>query len=127
MMNLINLRRGRIMELTNVTLENCTPHEIIIVIDNQEPIVIPPSGIIPRVKSVVTNLGTINCIPVVRTELGEVENMPNPKPNTIFIVSSFVAQALTHRSDVVSPDTSPSSVIRDENGVIQGIKRLQQF
>jgi hypothetical protein len=115
------------MELTNVTLENCTPHEVAIVTDNQEPIVIPPSGIIPRVKSTVTNLGTINGIPVMKTELGQVENMPNPKPNTIFIVSSFVAQALTHRPDVVSPDTSPSSVIRDENGLIIGVKQLQKF
>jgi len=114
--------------VTNVTLENCTPHEVVIIVtDNQEPIVIPPSGIIPRIKSETNNVGTINGIPIVKTRLSDVENMPAPKPNTIFIVSSFVAQALTYRPDVVSPDTSPSSVIRDENGLIIGVKQLQKF
>jgi len=49
------------------------------------------------------------------------------KPMYVYIVSSLVAQAVKGRQDVVAPDTSPSGVVRDEQGRIIGVKRFQRW
>jgi len=46
-----------------------------------------------------------------------------PKPDTIYIVSSKVAQALPYRADIYSPDTSTFAV-RDTDGNIIGVRAL---
>ena len=47
-------------------------------------------------------------------------------PKKYFIVSSIVAQHVS-REDVLAPDTSPDSVVRDEKGRILGVRRFQVF
>ena len=131
---------------------NLTPHKIAIV-NGEEVIEISPSGTVARVKTVQKETGiTVFGIPVVKTEYTEIEGLPsvcenclikhectvslemrNGKtcglqfPEKIFIVSSIVAQAVKSRKDVIAPDTSPESAVRDEEGRIIGIKRFQMF
>lgn len=109
---------------------NLTPHNVTLCNEESEAIVqIPPSGQISRVKTQATKVGEVevdgNCIPIVSTNYGEVEDLPNPEPETTYVVSVLVLQALRgQRSDVVAPDTGPESVVRDGEGHIFGVKRL---
>jgi len=109
---------------------NLTPHEVVVRNGNYE-IRIPPSGKVARVQqefkvfpSLKNGLGEI---PVVGVARGKIENLPEPKNGTIYIVSGIVLEAVKARSsriDVFSPDTSPEGVIRDENGKIEAVRRL---
>jgi len=56
-----------------------------------------------------------------------VEQCEHQEPIDYYIVSSLVAQSLRRRKDIVAPDTSPQSVVRDENGQIIGVKRFQRW
>ena len=69
-------------------------------------------------------------IDVVTKQYGVVEGLPEQEEGVYLIVSLMVAQALKSqgiiRSDIISPDTGPGSVIRDEDGHIKGVKRFQK-
>jgi len=113
--------------MESVKFVNLTPHEIKIVGEDGEVRVVPPSGQIARVRSEQTVVGEVNGVPIVKTTFGDVEGLPEPQPNTVFIVSSLVAQLVPHRDDVVAPDTSPSGAVRDADGRIIGVKRFQRW
>ena len=108
-----------------VKFVNLTPHEIVI-FDNEGRSVIkriPPSGQVARVSVKRTKVAEIDGVPVYKTEYGEIEGLPEPKEDTVYIVSILVLQALKGtRKDVVAPDTSPASAIRDEQGRIKGVR-----
>jgi hypothetical protein len=56
---------------------------------------------------------------------GEVEGLPDPSDDTIYIVSMLVAQRCAGRRDVFCPGTGPNDgCIRDEKGRIQAVTRL---
>lgn len=110
---------------------NLTPHRIVIIVEdeNRNPYVyeFPPSGNVARVTSTQTEVMRINNIPVVKTKFGDVEGLPEPKEDMVYIVSSIVGQALAgKRSDILSPDTGPTA-IRDEQGRITAVRRFQQW
>lgn len=88
--------------------------------------VFEPSGIVPRLSTKTEPAGKIGEIPVVRNTMGRPENVPEPKEGTAYIVSFLVASALPERDDLIAPDTTPDSVVRDENGRIVGVKRFQK-
>lgn len=93
---------------------------------------LPPSGIIARCKTdrqIIDSFiledvdGWDITVPVTKTRFGEVEGLPEPKENTIYIVSSLVAQAVPDREDVFFPD----DIVRDEQGNIIGCRALGKF
>ena len=107
---------------------NLTPHVITIVNDNGEKIIeIPPSGEVVRVNISQEIVRYVDGIPVKKTVFNDIQNLPEPQNDTIFIVSTIVLQALKdkgiNRDDVVAPDTN--SAVRDENGRIIGVKGFQ--
>jgi len=118
---------------------NLTPHEIIIVNEGcpskvadrtelQQYVIdrFPPSGLVARVKADRVKIGEYNGIPVFKTVFGGVEGLPAPERGVIYIVSTLVLQALKgKRNDVVAPDTSPQSAVRDESGKIIAVKGFQ--
>jgi hypothetical protein len=53
--------------------------------------------------------------PVVSTKFGEVIGLPEPKPDTVYVVSALVASAVRRR-DVLSP----GSLVRDKEGRVVG-------
>ena len=59
-------------------------------------------------------------VPVNQTRFGEVSDLPDPQPDTIYIVSALVAQAVPDRQDVFIVDDS----VRDEQGRIIGARAL---
>ena len=105
---------------------NLTPHTInIMPAGPTGPVVtIPPSGQVARCTVDRVQADTITVegvtIPVNRTQFGEVTGLPEPQPNTIYIVSAIVAQALPDRSDVFVVDDT----VRDEQGRIVGARAL---
>lgn len=96
-------------------------------------ITIPRTGIIARISQQREIVGHIEYkgeeIAMVRTRYGKVEGLPErPEPDTLYIVSSQVAQALSRdpawRGKLVVPDTGPGSAVRDQKGRIIGVKYL---
>ena len=87
---------------------------------------IPPSGKVVRVSSQCEPCGSIDGMTVVLCHEGEPRGLPDPKEGTVYLVSSVVAKAVKRR-DVLAPDTSDDGVIRDGNGYIMAVKRLQVF
>ncbi len=87
---------------------------------------IPPSGIVARVEVKQRKIKKEYGVMFVRHEYGEVHGIPEPREKTIYIVSSFVLNALrrhgVNRDDIVAPDTSPESVIRDDDGNIVAVR-----
>ncbi|OYT66079.1 hypothetical protein B6U74_01795 [Candidatus Bathyarchaeota archaeon ex4484_205] len=111
-----------------VRIVNLTQHPITIYDESGENVVeeIPPSGTVARVRAEQPVIGYINDVPVVKTEWGEVEGLPEPEECTVYVVSTLVLQALAgKRDDVVSPDTGPASAVRDETNRIIGVRRFQ--
>ncbi len=109
-------------------LVNLTPHSIRIYDANGEvQKVIDPSGEVVRVSVQHRILSEVDGVELATTILTDPVAVPEPQEGVTYIVSSLVAQQLTDRPDIVAPDTGPDSAVRDENGQIVGIRRLQKF
>jgi len=107
---------------------NMTPHTVVIDQGMGFKKGFLPSGEVARVSTRAVDDGEVKSIPVVRTTFGEVKGLPEEKEGTIYIVSSMVAQACRDtRHDLVSPDTSPESAVRDSDGRIVAVRRLQRW
>ena len=110
---------------------NLTPHEVVIFDSTGQNIIlkIPPSGQIARVSTTSTIVGLVDEIPIRKTIYGDIVGLPEPRSDTIYIVSTVVLIALKekgiHRNDVVSPDTNPDSAVRDDTGRIIGVRYFQ--
>ena len=108
-----------------IKIVNLTPHKITFIGDKGR-LGIDPSGTIARVSAKVKETGHIYVtkfgisIPITETTYGEVEGLPDPVDDTIYIVSSLVAQRVPDRKDVFIPNES----VRDENGHIIGCRSL---
>lgn len=110
---------------------NLTPHSITLR-SAQGDHVIPPSGRVARVAThevpadplPAPGQGAVS-IPVVTRTFGQVQDLPPPAPNTVYLVSSLVLSALagSGRTDVLAPDTGPTAV-RDDQGRIIAVTRL---
>lgn len=102
---------------------NLTPHEINICDEDGEILTSLPSKGVARVNTKEVVVDTIDNINVVKTKYLDVVDLPPPQLDTIYLVSILVLQALKgKRSDVLAPNTSPRSVIRDDKGQIKGVK-----
>ena len=107
---------------------NMTPHTVVIDQGMGFKKGFLPSGEVARVSTRAVSDGEVKSIPVVRTTFGEVKGLPEEKEGTIYIVSSMVAQACRDtRHDLVSPDTSPESAVRDSDGRIVAVRRFQRW
>ena len=105
-----------------VNIINLTPHSVMLkYADNDGLHTIEPSGTIARCVATTEVVGLINGLfNETRTVYGSVTDLPEPQPNTLYIVSSLVALALPKRHDLRIPNES----IRDEAGRIVGCKSL---
>ena len=106
---------------------NLTAHTINVV--NGESNIAYPSEGLARVKTVEKEIEKINGIPVVKTVYTDVEGLPEPEENTVYLVSTLVLQALKangiNRTDCLAPNTGLSGAIRDDQGRIIGVKGFQ--
>jgi len=97
---------------------NLTPHAINI-INGDTTTTIVPSGTVARVS--VQVVPTDN--PMLYTQqYGDVQDLPTPQDNTIYIVSALVLARVPHRTDVYAPLTAQA--IRNDAGQIIGVPGL---
>ena len=111
---------------------NLTPHKIDVIGEDGGLILsLPPSGEVARVTSERKLVGHLGPVPVFQTVFGDVVGLPDPQPDTIFVVSTIVLSALSaagvSRDDVVAPDTSPQGAVRDPEGRIVGVRGFQRL
>ena len=103
---------------------NLTPHTINFVgQDNAIIATIPSSGVAratQRREIVDTIVVDGISLPIARCTYGDVQGLPDPEADTIYIVSAITAQAVPERDDVFIVDDS----VRDENGRIIGVRGL---
>ena len=103
--------------MTTTNIINVTPHDITIVMDGATR-TFPRTGQVARVSQSETIVGSIDGIPVTEVVFGTPVDIPDPAPNTVFIVSRIVAAAMPDRDDFVIPGPA----VRNEEGVIIGAR-----
>ena len=102
---------------------NLTPHTITFA-PTDSSMIIPSSGVARVATAPGVDLGGgLWSAPT----WGDVEGLPAPQPDTIYVVSALVAGRCIGRPDVFSPGTGPNDgTIRDEAGRIKAVTRLIQ-
>ncbi len=111
--------------MANITITNCTPHDVNIVGEDGSVVAtIPASGIIPRCQATTEEVSTVQVdgvtIPLTASHFGDVYDLPEASDGTLFIVSRVVADAAPERHDLVVPD----QLVRDSSGQVVGAKSL---
>lgn len=96
---------------------NCTPHTV--TVNNN--VIEASDYALPRVNSKAIQVDSImledgGIIPIMKTEYGEVKNIPPVQEGVIYIVSRMVAAALPERKDLFFP----SELVRDSEGKVIG-------
>ncbi len=110
--------------MANITITNCTPHDINIVREDGSVVAtISASGILPRCQATTEEVDTVEVdgvtIPLTASHFGEVTDLPEASDDTLLIVSRVVADA-AKRHDLVVPD----QLVRDSSGQVVGAKSL---
>jgi len=102
--------------------ENLTPHIVrIFGQEGDEPVLtIPPSGEVARCSVESEQVGEKGGVSLFATTFGQVEGLPAPQPDTVYIVSMLVRSAVSERTDVASP----GELIRDDEGRPMGCRGL---
>ena len=106
-----------------MTIVNLTPHALSLIV-GPETVTVPPSGTVARVTVTREPAGAVTVdgvqVPLYRTTYGAVEGLPDPQPDTLYVVSALVASAARGRDDLVVPD----DLVRDEQGRVIGARGL---
>ena len=112
----------------DVKLVNLTHRTVVILShDYTELLRLNPSGTVASCEICPTITDYINGIPVGGYTYKAVRGVPSPKNGVVYVVTYAVLQALGgSRQDVVSPDTSQDSVVRDGKGVVRGVLRFRR-
>ena len=86
---------------------NLTPHEIVVEPLDGPAVRLPATRPAARVAEVIMDSSLHKTpdgvVEVHQIELREVEHLPDPAPDTMYVVSSMVAAAQPGRKDLVSP------------------------
>jgi hypothetical protein len=99
---------------------NCTPHPVNIYRKDGTVMSLPKGEVVPRLTTQEECINAVDGIEIYETTFGKVENLPEPKENTFYIVSRMVLDAKPDRMDLVSV----GSAIRDYRGNIIGCRGL---
>lgn len=95
---------------------NLTPHPLIILDRDGKSVSIPATGDVARVSSTDTVVGHINGITIHKVVFGDVVGVPDPRPDTVFLVSRMVKDRISDRDDVMVPGLA----VRDSDGRVIG-------
>jgi len=97
--------------------KNLTPHEVSIIAENGEKMVLPkaPTGTEARIDVLTEELEPIGGFKLICEHGTRIRNLPDPEDDVVFIVSARVMLA-ARRKDVVSP----GELLRDSEGIVVG-------
>ena len=112
---------------------NLCPHPITYsaVIDGRPQMVtLAPTDRPCRVQTESHDMGMLDHLPIQRQTFGQIYNLPNPAPDTVYVVSGIVMSALKERgierTDVIAPATGPrDNAMRNSDGQIVAVTRFQ--
>ncbi|MCK8827822.1 hypothetical protein MWH25_08720 [Natroniella acetigena] len=116
----LNLRQSAAVKFVNYTSHR------IKVMDEEENIVLDlkPAKRSARIRNRKEGIVEVAGVPIATELTRKVENLPPPQPGVLYVVSGYVKNVLSCRTDLVSPDTSDHSVVLDNNGNIEAVRRL---
>ncbi len=98
-----------------MTIVNLTPHKITISSkDCSIQLTLPSEDNPARCEEVTKHLEEFDGFPVVLKSYGEVENLPNPEKEVLYLVSMMVREACPDRKDLASP----GDLYRNEDGEV---------
>lgn len=104
-----------------MTIINLTPHAITFLDGNNSVLAtIEPSGVVARASQTRERVSEVNGIVVNQCSYGAVTGLPDPQPETIYLVSALTAQACRDRNDVFITDDA----VRNESGQIIGCRAI---
>lgn len=114
------------IQVSNWTLVNCCNHDITIVQDDGKTIIIPPSGINSRIASeLIDGVSLFGLKLKTPDDEAEAIDIPEERPRTLYIVSSFVYDSLPDRIDFVCPYAMGKNTVRDRvTGEVLGVRGL---
>lgn len=102
---------------------NLTQHDLTIIFDNGDDMVLPASGEVARVTFSTQQVDEIDGIPVYETVYEpEVIGLPEPEDGTIYVASSLATQC-ARRHDVLAP----TKLIRNDEGQVVAAAGLATF
>lgn len=92
---------------------NCTPHALTM----NDGTVIPVSGTVARVTA---SFSDFNADGICEQTFGEIQDLPQPKEGTYYIVSALVLAAAkaSGRTDVVAPATGHPDCVRNQGMIV---------
>jgi len=102
-----------------MTIVNLTPHALNIHSSNGSVREVPPSGTVARVATRRVPGPSVDSIDTFAVRFGEVEGLPAPAADTVYVVSGMVA-ARINRADVFAR----GELVRDEKGQPCGCRGL---
>jgi len=105
-----------------ITIYNCTPHPVTILDKVSREVIksFPKGELIPRLKQGTHSVDTINSIEITETTFGKVEDLPEVKKDTYYIVSRLVLSVCKDRKDLLVPN----EMIRTDDGIVIGCASL---
>jgi len=115
---------SEVIEWENINIINLTPHDVNLHLASGEVVTYPPlnkdnpARAAMDVKKIANLRVHLQAVPVTRNKYGELENVPEPQANTLFIVSALAAQAAPWREDLIIP----SDPVRGEGNKIIGCR-----
>jgi hypothetical protein len=97
---------------------NCTPHDINVILEDGNTIVLPKSNTPARCSEIVQSVDTETLdVPIVKKQFGNIENLPDSKDGIFYVVSAIIKAASSRNDLLLVNDT-----VRNKNGVIVGCK-----
>ena len=101
-----------------MNIMNLTPHDLNVVDAHGDVKVIVKGGQVARVATTRSEAADVAGFPTSVTTFGEIEGLPAPQPDTIYIVSGMVAARCGDRDDVLAP----GELVRDATGAVIGCR-----
>ena len=96
--------------MEKLIFKNYTPHDIVM----NDGTIYPSLGI-ERVKDSFTKFDKNG---ICNVFYGDVEGLPQPEKNVMYIVSSMVKETNTYRKDLVAPATGHPDTVRDKGRIV---------
>lgn len=106
-------------------IRNFTPHSVVYRNTDGTDSVFESEGSI-RILTETRLEGTVAGMQTVSVSLKREDTvLPEPQPNTLFIVSGMVREAFPERQDFISPCTDPKFVVRNDKGQVEAVTAWQ--
>lgn len=111
--------------MTNII--NLTPHEIVMVGEDDKVLVRYPSQGIARAVAMAKPIGEVNGIPLVEMSYGEPCGLPEPVEGTMLIVSMLTAAAAAEYGRSVDDLLITADLVRDDHGNVVGCRKFSRY